>query len=177
MEVLRDAGLEQRLATVATSVEHMMHTSWLHSLAGEEYGRMYAWGNRPDRKGEYEIASPCVMSDLPQSELEPILVEEAKKVGAVFRFSMEFVRQTALTNGRIVTTVQDRTSGKQEEILSDYLIGADGARSSVLDSIGILVHGKQLNTAFNMHIKADLSQYIEVRPGSLNWVLNPDSPH
>lgn len=64
MEVLRDAGLESRLQTVATSAEHMMHTSWLHSFTGEEYGRMYAWGNRPDRKGEYELASPCVMSDL-----------------------------------------------------------------------------------------------------------------
>lgn len=176
MEVLRDAGLEQRLATVATSAEHMLHTSWVHSLAGEEYGRMYAWGNRPDRKGEYEIASPCVMSDLPQSELEPILVEEAEKNGAVFRFSTEFISQRGESDGRIVTTVRDRTLGGEEDILSNYLIGADGARSAVLDSVGIPIDGKQLNTAFNVHIKADLSRYLEVRPGSLNWVLNPDSP-
>ena len=176
MEVLRSAGLESRLQSVATSAEHMAHTSWLHSLAGEEYGRMLAWGNRPERKGEYEIASPCVMSDLPQSELEPILVEEAEKVGAVFRFSTEFVCQQSLTDGGVVTTIKDRTSGKEEEVYSSFLVGADGARSAVLDSIGIAVDGRQLNTAFNVHIKADLSQYLEVRPGSLNWILNPDAP-
>lgn len=75
MEVLRDARLEGRVSTVASSAKYMQHTSWLHSLAGEEYGRLYAWGNKAEQKGDYERASTCVMSDLPQSVLEPILVE------------------------------------------------------------------------------------------------------
>ncbi|KAK3686432.1 hypothetical protein LTR37_019820 [Vermiconidia calcicola] len=175
MEVLRDAGLESRCRSVASSSEHMMHTSWLHSLAGEEYGRLYAWGNRPARKGDYEMASPCPMSDLPQSELEPILVDEAEKVGAEFRFSTEFISQTTLLDG-VETKVRHRPSGNVYHIRSRFLIGADGARSAVLDSIGIGVDGRQLNTAFNVHIKADLSKYLEVRPGSLSWILNPDAP-
>lgn len=176
MEVLRDANIEHRVHDVAVPAQYMMHTSWLHSLAGEEYGRMYAWGNRPDRKGEYELASPCAMSDLPQSELEPILVEEAERLGAVVKFATEFVSQEELPDGRISTTVKDRESGVDNRIVSDFLVGADGARSAVLDSLGIPIVGKQLNTAFNVHIKADLSKYFEVRPGSLNWILNPDAP-
>jgi 2-polyprenyl-6-methoxyphenol hydroxylase-like FAD-dependent oxidoreductase len=74
MEALRDAGLEEILRPMTSDGRHMMHTSWLRSLGGEEYGRVYAWGNKPESLGKYERASPCVMSDLPQSVVEPVLV-------------------------------------------------------------------------------------------------------
>src|SRR3954471_565801 len=146
----------------------MQHTSWLHCLSGEEYGRLWAWGNKPSQKGDYEAASPCVMSDLPQSLLEPVLVEEATKLGAEFRFNTEFISQNEVAKG-VITTVRNRGTDETYEITSQYLIGADGARSKVLDSLGIEIDGKQLNTAFNVHIKAELSKYIAHRPGSLNW--------
>ena len=177
MEVLRDAGLEDRLHPVATAAHHMMHTSWLHSLNGEEYGRLYAWGNKPAQKGRYEAASPCAMSDLPQSILEPILIDEAEKAGAEVWFDVEFVSQTYNPQDKgVETAVRDRRSGQTYTIRSRFLVGADGGRSAVLDSLGIPVDGKQLNTAFNVHIKADLSKWLEVRPGSLNWILNPEAP-
>ena len=153
----------------------MQHTSWLNTLVGEEYGRIWAWGNNPAQKGAYEQSSPCVMSDLPQSFLEPVLVDEAKQKGAEFRFYTEFVCFEEVADA-IVTTMRDRLSGKEWKVTSRYLIGADGARSAVLAALKIPVIGCQLNTAFNIHIKADLSKYVEHRPGSLNWVLNPDAP-
>ncbi|OAL17989.1 hypothetical protein AYO22_11145 [Fonsecaea multimorphosa] len=163
MEVLRDAGLEPELNKIACPA------------TGEEYGRLWAWGNKPSQKGDYEAASPCVMSDLPQSLLEPVLVHEAEKAGAEFRFYTEFVQFEERTD-RVHTTLRDRSSGKEFIVTSQYLVGADGARSAVLQSLQIPVIGRQLNTAFNVHIKADLAKYISHRPGSLNWVLNPDAP-
>lgn len=153
----------------------MQHTSWLNTLAGEEYGRIWSWGNKPSEKGRYEVASPCEMSDLPQSVLEPVLVEEARRLGADIRFSTEFVRFSQTEDG-VVTTLRDRQDGREYSVRSTYLVGADGARSAVLDALEIPVAGRQINTAFNVHIKADLSKYITHRPGSLNWVLNPDAP-
>lgn len=153
----------------------MQHTSWLHTLAGEEYGRLWAWGNKPAQKGDYDAASPCFMSDLPQSYLEPVLVEEATKWGVEFRFYNEFISLEEIEDG-IKTTIRDRTDGKSYEIRSSYLVGADGARSNVLQSLGIAVDGQQLNKAFNVHIKAELGKYFKHRPGSLNWILNPDAP-
>jgi 2-polyprenyl-6-methoxyphenol hydroxylase-like FAD-dependent oxidoreductase len=176
MEVLRDAQLEEVLKPVSADSSHMEHTSWLHSLSGEEYGRLWAWGNRPDRKGEYEMASPCVMSDLPQSLLEPILVEQATKLGAEFRFHTEFVSQEQLEDGHVRTIVRHRGTDTTYNVTSKYLVGADGARSAVITSVGIPIDGKQLNSAFNVHIEADLTKFIDHRPGSLNWILNPDSP-
>jgi 2-polyprenyl-6-methoxyphenol hydroxylase-like FAD-dependent oxidoreductase len=122
------------------------------------------------------MASPCVMSDLPQSVLEPILVSEAEKLGAEFRFHTEFLAQEQLSDGRIRTSVRHRGLEQDYKITSKYLIGADGARSLVLDSLGIPIDGKQLNTAFNVHIKGDFTKYFAHRPGSLNWILNPDAP-
>ncbi|KAH7355201.1 putative FAD dependent oxidoreductase [Rhexocercosporidium sp. MPI-PUGE-AT-0058] len=175
MEVLRDAGLDTRLATVASPARDLQHTSWLHSLAGEEYGRLWAWGNKPAQKGDYEMASPCVMSDLPQSVLEPILAEEASKLGAEIRFSTELVSFEEIENG-VRTTLRDRNSGKSYVVRTSFLVGADGARSAVIDSLGIPIIGRKLNTAFNVHIKCELSKYFAHRPGSLNWILNPDAP-
>jgi 2-polyprenyl-6-methoxyphenol hydroxylase-like FAD-dependent oxidoreductase len=115
------------------------------------------------------------MSDLPQSVLEPVLVAEAEKFGAEFRFATEFVRFSETEDG-VQTTLRDRNSGDEYQVCSRYLIGADGARSAVLNALGIPIRGRQLNTAFNVHIKADLSKYLVNRPGSLNWILNPDAP-
>ena len=35
---------------LASHGDTMMHTRWAHSMAGEEYARIYSWGNNPDRK-------------------------------------------------------------------------------------------------------------------------------
>ena len=153
----------------------MQHTSWLDSLSGEEYGRIWAWGNKPSEKGDYEVASPCAMSDLPQSILEPVLVGHARKAGAEVRFSTEFVRLQQ-DGEHVITTLRDRVTGKDYTVRSQYVIGADGARSPVLSDLGIPITGKQINTAFNVHIKADLTRFIAHRPGSLNWVLNTEAP-
>lgn len=115
------------------------------------------------------------MSDLPQTVLEPILVDSATHAGAEFRFSTELVNVKQSEAGA-VTTLRDQVTGEEYSIRSEYVVGADGARSAVLDGLSIPITGKQINTAFNVHIKADLTKYIAHRPGSLNWVLNTEAP-
>lgn len=153
----------------------MQHTSWLNTLKGEEYGRIWAWGNKPEQKGDYEASSPCVMSDIPQSVLEPVLVSRASELGAQFRFYTEFVKFEE-EDGAVRTTLRSRETGEEYVVTSDYLVGADGARSAVLGQLGLPIVGRQVNTAFNVHIRADLTKYIAHRPGSLNWVLNTQAP-
>lgn len=153
----------------------MQHSSWLNTLNGEEYGRLWAWGNKPEQMGDYEASSPCVMSDIPQSVLEPILVEQAAAIGADFRFYTEFV--SFKESGDVIeTTLRDRETGAEYLVISQYLVGADGARSAVVEQLALPIIGRQVNTAFNVHIRADLSKYIAHRPGSLNWVLNTQAP-
>jgi hypothetical protein len=36
-------------------------------MTGEEWARIYSWGNDPYRHGDYSMASPCTHVDLPQT--------------------------------------------------------------------------------------------------------------
>ena len=93
MEIFRNAGIEEKVIKLSHRAETIKHTSWIHSFYGEEYGRIYAWGNRPERKGEYELASPYRMWELSQMKLEPVLVEESMRLGIELRFDTEFLSQ------------------------------------------------------------------------------------
>src|SRR3954447_12689553 len=58
MEVLRDLGVEAAALAKCTPQELMANNVFCTSLAGEELGRLYSWGNHPRRKADYELASP-----------------------------------------------------------------------------------------------------------------------
>jgi len=49
LECLRDIGLEEECLRVAVKGDCMQHTRWCHSMAGEEFARLYSWGNDPAR--------------------------------------------------------------------------------------------------------------------------------
>lgn len=59
LECLRDIGLEEECIKVAVKGDSMQHTRWCRSMAGEEFARIYSWGNDPARAGDYDAASPC----------------------------------------------------------------------------------------------------------------------
>jgi hypothetical protein len=51
LDCLRDIGVDTELNRIASKGEqHMAHTRWCRSMAGEEYARVYSWGNDPRRK-------------------------------------------------------------------------------------------------------------------------------
>jgi 2,4-dichlorophenol 6-monooxygenase len=173
MEVLRDLGLEAKAIAQATPQHLMANNVFCESLAGEELGRLYSWGNHPARRGDYELASPVAICDLPQNFLEPILLEAAGQRGSSIRFNTEFLDLVQDADG-VSATVKDRLSGETYEIRAKYLIGADGGRSRVAEVIGLPMLG-QMGRAGSMNIivQADLSKYVAHRPSVLYWVLQP----
>jgi 2,4-dichlorophenol 6-monooxygenase len=74
----------------------------------------------------------------------------------------------------VTATVKDRISDETYEIRAKYLIGADGGRSRVADTIGLPMEG-QMGRAGSMNIivHADLTKYVAHRPSVLYWVLQP----
>lgn len=66
MEILRDLGLEDKAVAQAAPQHLMANNVFCESLAGEEFGRLYSWGNHPARKADYDLASPVSICDLPQ---------------------------------------------------------------------------------------------------------------
>lgn len=178
LECLRDIGLDQDIGKVASSGDqHMVHTRWCHSMAGEEYARIHSWGNDPKRKGDYETASPCSPVDLPQTLLEPILVRHAIWNGFTTRFDTTFLSFIE-ESGVIIAKVRDNLSKHEYQIRTRYLFGADGARSQVVKQLNLPLAVKPgQGLAINVLVKADLSHLVEHRKGNLHWVMQPDREH
>jgi 2-polyprenyl-6-methoxyphenol hydroxylase-like FAD-dependent oxidoreductase len=180
LECLREIGLEDACKHEATTGEHLKHTRWCHDMAGEEYARIHSWGNQPERAGEYAAASPCRHVDLPQTLLEPILVNNARLHGWRVRFDSSFVEfEREGADGPITSTIKDTLSGQTYKIRSKYLFGCDGARSQIMRQLDIpLKKEPGQGLAINVLVKINLEKHMEHRTGNLHWIFTPeiDSP-
>ena len=175
MEIFRDLGVEGQVLADATPHELVGDTVFCTSIAGEEIGRIRTWGTHPAREADYQLASPSLICDIPQTYLEPILVKNATARGTQTRFSTEYLSHTQDADG-VDVRVRDRLPGAVYTIRAKYLIGADGARSMVAADIGLPMEG-QMDIAGSMNItfKADIAAYVGHRPSVLYWVIQPGS--
>ncbi|HEX8005160.1 MAG TPA: FAD-dependent monooxygenase [Trebonia sp.] len=175
MEIYRDLGVENQVLADATPHELVGDTVFCTSIAGEEIGRIRTWGTHPAREADYQLASPCLICDIPQTYLEPILVKNATARGTQARFSTEYLSLEQDDDG-VDVLVRDRLTGAVYTIRAKYGIGADGARSKVAEDIGLPMEG-QMDIAGSMNItfKADISQQVKTRPSVLYWVIQPGS--
>lgn len=165
---------------MATHNENMQHTRWCYTMAGEEFARIHSWGNDPARHGDYEAASPCQHSDLPQTLLEPILLRYATRNGFVSRFDSTFLKFAHGEDGTIRSTIRDNVTNAEYTVRSKYLFGCDGARSQVIRQLGlplIKAPGSGEALALNVLVDADLRHLMEHRTGNLHWVMQPDKEH
>lgn len=178
LECLRDIGLEEECLQASSDADHMKHTRWCRSMAGEEYARIHAWGNDPRRVGDYDVASPCSHVDLPQTKLEPILNTRAAKEGWLLRFSTSFISFSRPSPDVIISTVRDEVTKMTYNIKSKYLFGCDGARSQIVRQLEIpLIRKPGQGFALNFLVKADLSQHMATRSGNLHWIFDPNKEY
>lgn len=83
---------------------------------------------------------------LPQAETERILREKLESYGILIEYETEVI--TFKQTERIVaTTVKDK-NGQIEQINSSFLIGCDGAKSSIRKLMGLAFIGKQLQGSY-----------------------------
>lgn len=173
MEVLRAIDLETACTAVAVPASQMANHVMMTAVNGQEFGRLWTWGNDPERAGEY-AHSPARGCDLPQHRLEPILVGEAQRRGVVTRFRTEFVGLVQDAEG-VTATIRDLDTDETHTVRAGYVIGADGGQSRVAETIGLPMTGESgLAPALNVRFRADLTRYFAHRPGSIFWVLQPD---
>lgn len=175
VEVLRDLGVEEDARREATPWEWMGDTLFTTSLAGREIARLRTWGTGDKRIGDYLQGSPCPMMDIPQHRMEPILVKHAAAHGAVLSFNTEYLKHEQDANG-VTVTLRDVSTQLERLVRCKYLVGADGARSKVLEDAGLKVEGElaRAATAYVL-FKADLSRYVAHRPSILYWIVTSNA--
>lgn len=174
MEVFRALGVEEQVLREALPWEAMGETSFSTSLAGEEIARIRSWGSGEWRKGDFMKSSPNGLLDIPQSLLEPILINEAARRGAVFSFNTEYLSHEQDEHG-VRVKIRNRITGEETTISARYLVGADGAKSKVLEDAGLDVVGlPPRDGTIYVEFLADLSKYVANRPSSLHWILSSE---
>ncbi len=173
VEVLRDLGIEEDARRKATPWDQMGDTLFTTSLAGPEVARLRTWGTGDDRAGDYVLGSPCTMLDIPQTLLEPILVENAAARGATISFNVEYISAREDNDG-VTVRLKNLVTGEEYCRRARFLVGADGARSQVAEDIGLDFVGEMTRAGtVYAHFKADLSRYVAHRPSILHWIMNP----
>jgi 2,4-dichlorophenol 6-monooxygenase len=175
VEVLRDLGVEEEATRYATPWELMGDTLFATSLAGEEIARLRTWGTGDERNADYVQGSPCPLLDIPQPYMEPVLVENAAARGATLAFNTEYLSHVQDDDG-VTVTLQDRLSGREYTVRTEYLIGADGAKSLIVDQLGLPLEGQlaRAATAYVM-FEADLTRFVAHRPSILHWMMTPSA--
>lgn len=175
VEVLRDLGVEAEATKHATPWEQMGDTLFTTSLAGDEIARLRTWGTGDDRIGDYVKGSPCSLLDIPQPYMEPVLVNEAAARGATFGFNTEYLGHSQDDDG-VTVRLKDIPSSREYEMRARYMIGADGARSQVVDELELPLEGElaRAATAYVL-FHADLSRFVAHRPSILHWLMTPSA--
>lgn len=175
MEVLRDLGVSEEVSTYGSGWDLMGDTLFTTSFAGEEIARIRTWGTGDDRHGDYVAGSPEGMVDVPQPFLEAVLVRNAAERGANLSFSTEYLSHTQDADG-VTVSLRDRLTGREYTTRARYLVGADGARSRIVEELGLPIEGQMARaTTAYVQFTADLSQYVEQRPSILYWIMTPSA--
>ncbi|WP_460947902.1 FAD-dependent monooxygenase [Okibacterium endophyticum] len=173
MEVLRDLDVEESALKLATPWDQMGDTVFAHSsLGGEEIARLHSWGTGPLHHGDYVEGSPCGMTDLPQPKLEPLLIDQAAKHGAVVSFNTEYLSHQQDDTG-VTVTFRDTRTGSLFTQRARYLLAFDGARSLVAEQLDLPFEGvaARAGTVY-LWFKADLQRLVEHRPSIIHFAFN-----
>ncbi len=115
---------------------------------------------------------------IPQYVLEEVLRQHATSLpGVEICFDTTFV--SAEQDGKAVTTkVSNVLHGTEVSIRSRYLVGSDGSRSKVRETIGAKMNGQRgLAQNYNVQFRApDLAGLHPHGPAIQYWIINGDSP-
>ena len=115
---------------------------------------------------------------IPQYKVEAVLKEKASE-----QTSVEISLGTELVDfvdhgTHVVATVRHVQTGQCRHIRAKYIVGADGARSTVREKLGIKMHGvSPLSQNHNIIFRAPgLAHRHQLGPAVMYWLLNEEVP-
>ena len=171
--LFRRWGLAERLADASPlGVDYPYDVHFVTRLNGYGLARIQNGLNAAPVR---EPAFPEHAQWIPQYKLEDVLREHVATLPSVeTRSSLEFLHARELGDG-VVSTLRG-PEGQEVAIRSRYLVGADGARSSVRKEIGASMAGAYgLSRNYNVVFRAPgLAQRHSHGPGVMYWQINSD---
>jgi len=134
MELVRKWGLTDELRNCGWPADHTQDIAFVTSLSGWELGRI-DWPAIARMQPPAE--SPTFAQRCPQSWFNPILHRYAQRFPSVeFRWRTRLVSFGQDRDG-VTAHLHDEETGSTRTVRSRYLVGCDGGRSSVRETLGI----------------------------------------
>ncbi|MFG3352700.1 FAD-dependent oxidoreductase [Streptomyces sp. NPDC048001] len=133
MEIFRTAGVEQQIIEAGRLLAGNHGILQTSSLTAGDDEWLVRNVQPPGGPARFSPSAWCVCS---QNDLEPVLVEHARKLGGDLRFSTE-LRSFEQDADGVLAVVEDRVTGTARTVRADYLVAADGPRSPVREQLGI----------------------------------------
>ena len=169
MELMRAWGLEERVRAGGMRVQPTVTVS--DTLTAPARLTSPTVFPTDDEARTVSPTTPCFCA---QDHLEPILLEHLRAQGGRVRFGTEL---TALSTDRmtgVTAELRQRGSGRRTLLRAEYVVGADGPRSTVRAALGIGV--EELGTLgefVGVTFRAELTDRMPRLPSVVNVVETP----
>jgi len=172
LEILRRLGVGDAVDEVAEHITTMVCKETLSS---------------PDETGVFDAAAFLPSAEklspepygryCPQSRLEPILLDETRRLGGDVRYRTELMSFTQGDTG-VTATIRDLGTGATSVVRADYLVAADGTHSPIRRELDISTSGFGQLPIFVvfMYFRAPWRQFVpDLGDGDGVQITNPDA--
>lgn len=174
MEIFTEMGVANLIQQVGDPLNTSSSSSrvvWVESMAGREYGVLEISRAAEDSRGPLSALSSV---NIAQNRVEEILHNRLIDLGGEVHFGQEVVG-VELHGNRAEVKIRSTGSGELHSETYDWVIGCDGAGSTVRRSIGIEMEGPRTLARFlTIYFKADLDRFREGRAAILYWIGGKD---
>jgi putative polyketide hydroxylase len=169
MELLRAWGLEDAVRAGAADV---VPCAWVATSLAAPEGTEMPLGYPTD--AEAAMVSPTRPAWAPQDHLEPLLLEVLKREPtATTRFGTEVTDVRTVAGGARVT-LREQGAQRPSRLEARYVVGADGAHSTVRAHAGIGMDGSDDLAEFHrVEFRGPLTRYAGTRRYGLYVVTDP----
>jgi 2-polyprenyl-6-methoxyphenol hydroxylase-like FAD-dependent oxidoreductase len=170
LELLRAIGVEEEVKQ-QSELEFVPEGAIvsMDSLAGRKLADIIPSLN----VGVDDSLSPCRRLFVTQPGLEAILRRRATDAGARVMDGAEVAAVEQDDDG-VTAVVRDVDSGAEQRLHTSYLVGADGAHSTVREALRIPFDGRGVfSNSLTIYFTADLTQQMLGKPLSVVYVNNP----
>ncbi|MCC5831431.1 MAG: FAD-dependent oxidoreductase [Chlamydiales bacterium] len=167
MELFRSWGLEEEMNRYQMPQEAHRFT-WLEDFQGREITRVQA-------KVDYSLYSPTGGSLIAQDDLERELFKKAQSMPLIdLRLNTEMI-DAFQKEEEVTVELLNKETNQRERCSARYLIGADGASSSVRKLFNIEMEGMDnLGEFCNIYCEMNLDKYVANRPSAGFMFTRPD---
>ncbi|MES2414744.1 MAG: FAD-dependent monooxygenase [Pseudomonadota bacterium] len=175
-ELMRRWGIAGRLAAESPfGVDYPSNVVFATRLGGRELHRFPNGFNcNPARDDRYSEHAQWI----PQYKVEAVLKSRATEMPSVdIRFGTE-LKEFEDHGDHVSATLRDVSTGAETVVNAAWLVGADGARSTVREKLGIKMSGTSpLSHNHNIIFRSPgLAQRHKLGPAVMYWLVNEEVP-